>query len=682
MPRKYTKKSDYWEQIQKSQGADALSSYSNSLANAFDAQPRMVDIDEDVSHASYTRRGGGTNISRRSNASAFGEKYNKYSSIWSLPLPFSTQHNSNSDYICITDILELVYKAYFNIPIFGATINLMSEFSNSEIFLEGGSKRSREFYETWLKTINIFSIKAQYFLEYFRSGNVFIYRIDGNINPSSLKSLMGEGMESPNRNVKIPLRYIFIDPQGLATRVAPAYDQNHYEQILNSSTLSRLKNPSNEEDRLYFESLPKDAQEQIKRGNFGKKGIYVKIEPTRLISSFYKKMDYEPFSVPFGFPVLDDLNAKMELKKIDQEISRTANLGVLLVTMGRKDDDGDYPLKKNIDAVQRLLGVTDIQRTLVADYTTKAEFIIPDITKIIGKEKYAILNEDIKDGLQNIIVGDDRLSNAEVKAKLFLKRLDNARQTFLHEFLMPEMRRLGKIMGFRTIPTALFQKIDLKDEVQWGRMVTRFAELGYFDPETSMNAIKRGEMPSGDDVRDGQEKFVEERKKGYYNPIVGGIPFISGPESESDGEPKRPYITPQIKNPIGVSKAGLDREEEKQRMLEDGRTTLNSLRHIKSVHKNINKLGGKIKECLAAQFDLNANEELSTEQKSFIEECVEKIICGKAMSEWESCVTSLFHNSSWMCLTPLESIQAIQSQYNLEDLYESAIVYHAKELKE
>ena len=50
-------------------------------------------------------------------------------------------------------------------------------------------------------------------------------------------------------------------------------------------------------------------------------GVQVDLDSERLVYSFYKKQDYEPFAVPFGYPVLDDINFKLELKKISLSLS-------------------------------------------------------------------------------------------------------------------------------------------------------------------------------------------------------------------------------------------------------------------------------------------------------------------------------------------------------------------------
>ena len=59
---------------------------------------------------------------------------------------------------------------------------MMSEFANSELYLEGGNSNSREFFKKLFDRIQIWDLKDQYFREYYRSGNIFLYRIDGKFN--------------------------------------------------------------------------------------------------------------------------------------------------------------------------------------------------------------------------------------------------------------------------------------------------------------------------------------------------------------------------------------------------------------------------------------------------------------------------------------------------------------------
>ena len=76
--------------------------------------------------------------------------------------------------------------------------------------------------------------------------------------------------------------------------------------------------------------------------------------------------------------------------------------------MGAEPDKGGVN-PNNLKAMQELFKNESVGRALIADYTTKAQFVIPDLNKVLGSEKYKIVNEDIKEGLQNIIVGSEKV---------------------------------------------------------------------------------------------------------------------------------------------------------------------------------------------------------------------------------------------------------------------------------
>ena len=79
-----------------------------------------------------------------------------------------------------------------------------------------------------------------------------------------------------------------------------------------------------------------------------------------------------------GYPVLEDINFKYEMKKMDMAIARTMQHAILLVTMGEEPEKGGIN-QENLKKMQALFQNESIGRVLIADYTTKAEFVIPQI---------------------------------------------------------------------------------------------------------------------------------------------------------------------------------------------------------------------------------------------------------------------------------------------------------------
>ena len=655
--RKYTKKSEYWNKFQQKQSIEEALATNPLLQNStYSPSLEGSAYFDNTSKASYNRAGSSAPSRSRVNRIHRVVQRDKFSNIREGLLPFDYAVNG----INVRDTIELCQKAYANVAIFRNAIDIMAEFSNSEIFLDGGSRKSRDFITAWFKKIKLWKLTDQYFREYYRSGNIFFYKIDGKFNTEDfIKMTKTYGSVSVN---KIPIKYILLNPFDIVARRTTGYETTGvYAKVLSEYEIERLKNPKNDYDREVYEGLPKNIKDNFKMNGYQPDGAKIELEPERLRYSFYKKQDYEPFAVPFGYSVLEDINMKLEFKKIDQAIVRTIENVILLITMGNEPSKGGIN-HNNLAAMQELFRNESVGRVLVSDYTTKAEFVIPDMNKILGYEKYRIVNEDIKEGLQNIIVGSEKYSNTAVKAEIFLERLKESREAFLNDFLQPEIQQVCKNMGFRNYPTARFKEVDTKDSTQTQRVATRLMELGLITPEQGMDVINKGVFPESEEVGKSQEQFVEQRKMGYYNPIVGGVPMIEPDEEEEKketqnvpGVPGRPAGTNGI--PQEVSRANISAENVTK--------TIEASEKLESFCKKTARKHFKIKR-------LNKN------QNNMLEDLCKKIVIAKSQDEWEQVAESCIKdNNKILKLDILDEIAQTAADHRLTD-YSAAIVYHSK----
>ena len=513
MARKYTKKSDYWQKFNKEQ------SLSDLVQPSQPEEPYSPDLvgeafytsDASYSHVSKARTNSTpTTRATRVNAAAVRTTIDRFSSIRKGLLPYEYA----SDGVHVREGIELCQKAYANVAVFRNAIDIMSEFANTDIYLEGGTKKSREFFTEFFKRVNLINLKDQYFREYYRSGNIFIYRFDGEFKADDYARLMNQvGAINPSAN-KIPVKYAVLNPFDIVAKRASTFNIGAYEKVLSEYELSRLQNPQTEEDQQIYDSLDEDLKKVVDDGGYYTDGVKIKLDPQRLSFSFYKKQDYEPFAIPFGYPVLEDINAKLELKKMDQAITRTVENVILLITMGAEPEKGGIN-GNNINAIQNLFKNESVGRVLVSDYTTKADFVIPDLNKVLGPAKYEILNQDIKQGLQNIVLGEEKYNSTQVKAQIFIDRLQEARQSFMNDFLQKEVKRIAKSLGFKSYPTVCMKDVDMRDEVQLMRVATRLMEVGVLTPQQGMDMFHTGRFPNSEDIAPAQKDFVEKRKEGY-----------------------------------------------------------------------------------------------------------------------------------------------------------------------
>jgi hypothetical protein len=675
MSRKYTKKSEYWSKL-SSGNQDSSQPLENLLHGDQSSEPNFVGepfYTHETRASDSDRNGGQLDTTLRRNLAYVGPKIYKYGNIREGILPFEASINGYN----IRDAIELCQKAYANVAIFRNAIDIMSEFANAEIYLEGGTQKSKDFFKKWMKSVRMWNVKDQYFREYYRSGNVFFYKINAkfeiddfqkiletyaNYDGQSYTTDMGILPYPTSYDVKnrIPVQYTLINPYFLTVNRASSWNSVLYEKILSEYELERLRTPKNDHDKLIFDSLNKETQNKIKNGQWARNGLNIQLDPTNIIYSFYKKQDYEPFSIPFGFPVLDDINFKMEMKKIDQAICRTIENVILLITVGTEPSKGGIN-HKNIKAMQGLLNNQSVGRVLVADYTTKAEFVIPDMQKVLGYEKYRIVNEDIKEGLQNILIGSEKFANTTVKAQVFFERLKESRNAFLNDFLQPEIEAIFKNLGFKgKCPVAKFEEVSIKDETQFNRVVTRMMELGILPPEQGLKVIESGIYPSEEELAAAQAKFVEDRKKGYYNPMVGGVPVIPDDSIQSNAIPNKNPIPPKEKGrPMGAKASVFAKDA------------------IAKVLNQTKVLSSSVELALKKKY---SKKTLSSDQRKLAEGITEAIIVGCEGVSWKEKAEAIIKDPSFLDkLSILPEIQEMAAEHQL-DTYAAGLLYHSTKL--
>jgi len=325
--------------------------------------------------------------------------------------------------------------------------------------------------------------------------------------------------------MKMPARYIILNPADINMLGTANFSYGIYYKVLTEYEVSRLRNLQTEEDIEVFNTLPKFTQDQIRAGV---RSVYIPLDTKKVKIVFYKKQDYEPFAVPMGYPVLEDINAKIEMRRIDMAITRTMQQIVLLVTAGTEPDKGGIN-QKNLEMLKTIFTNQSVGRVLIADYTTKAEFIVPKIADLLDPKKYEIIDKDINIGLNNVFLGGEKFANQQKKVEVFVKRLQQAKQAFLQNFLIPEIKRISKSLNFKNYPTPYYDENQFKDDVSYAKIYTQMVSMGVLTPEQGIEAIQNNRLPEIDQMEPAQETYKELRAKGLY------VPLIPPPKAEGDG---------------------------------------------------------------------------------------------------------------------------------------------------
>ena len=600
---------------------------------------------------------GEVNTSVRRNRSSTISRTDKYSNIEGGVIPFiygggRGKYGSN---ISVRDTIILCQKAYYNFSIFRNTIDLMTEFSCSPIYFSGGNEQSRKFFEIWAQRVNLWKLQDMFFREFFRSGNVFLYKIHAEFTKQDMR-VISELMGAENNSTEIPIRYIILNPADIQAIGSTSFLTPKYIKVLNDFEMQILTNPETDQDKELAKRIVniKDIQNKSEMTVPNQQMVF-ELNGDKIISVFYKKQDYEPFSVPMGFPVLEDINWKQELKNMDMAISRTIQQTVLLVTMG--NDEVGMPTKEQIGTLRKIFENESVGRILVTDYTTDIKFIIPEISSILDPKKYEVVDRDIRYGLNNVLFGEEKYANTNTKIEVFLSRLKHARETFINEFLMPEVKKIGKSLGFKNLPTPRFKDADFKSDANLTRTYSRLIELGVLTPEEGITAIDTGRLPLPEESVESQKDFKKLQEDGLYQPLLN-----KGKEQEMTGRPsgtgtpqttKAPRTTPAVK--ASEPKAQINAD---------------------LVAKNLVKFDSLIDAIELSLKERYNRKRLSKEQKEIIQTVAETIATNEAPKEWLNKIED-YINKPVQVNANMDDINRIAEEYGLD--YKTAILlYHSK----
>lgn len=519
----------------------------------------------------------------------------------------------NESYLSAQEAIELCQKAYAKVPVFTTAVDTLTDLANTDIKLRGGNNQSIKFFEALFKKNHIWKLKEEFFRECFLSGNIILNRVDAILSASEvlkISQLYANKKIKAAEEIRIPSRYIVLNPAQVCV-TGLAYDQPVYHKILSKFELEQLKNSKDTGDAETYKSL-KDAINKY-AGSGNHHSTLVELDPEQLHVIFYRKQDYQPFATPMGYCVLEDINLMLELRKIDAILARSIELSILLVTVGDKESEGGVnPLALN--ALKTTFRNDKVGRVLVGDYTTKAEFITPDIADLMGPEKYENVCASIANGLMNIFFGESKFADSVNKLRALSKKIENAQNLFLNEFLNPEIKRISKILNFKSYPVAEMEPVRLEDQTNAMRVYAQLLQMGVLTPKDGLELMDSGIMPDYESIEINQEKFKAQRDKGHFQPIQGG-PFdnkelakmandtkVQMAKNKPAGQAGRPGGTKSPQTTKKVSQTGASFSQQK---IKDNTLKLYDLKDAFATaykqHLNIKRLSKANKEAIDAQ---------------------------------------------------------------------------------
>ena len=283
-------------------------------------------------------------------------------------------------------------------------------------------------------------------------------------------------------------------------------------------------------------------------------------------------------------------------------------------------------------------------------------------------KKYEIFDRDINNGLNNILVGGEKFSNQESKVKVFVSRLEQGRQAFLNNFLIPEIKRISKNLGFKNYPVPYFDEISLQDSVLKDRIYSRLLELGILTPEETITALDTGRLPDKESSLENQREYLKLRNEGLYTPLVGGSPLAKTVKVDSDNK-KQKSLPKNAGRPEGTS--GIPQENRKISPVGQGESSANY--SLDKVKDNM-ILAQKLETSVASELrKMHKVKRLNATQKDVAIKISETIIANEIPEAWQKsikkyCKKPVDHNCD-----KVELVREIAAKHQI-DFYLASIL--------
>lgn len=565
-----------------------------------------------------------------------------YFHIFNAANPFNSDKCGVGSY----ESIELAQKAFYSFPAFRNPILMQAYLSNSPIHWTAKNNKVSLFFEEWAKKCSLWNLANEFFLEWFRSGNVFIYKFEGEIKLNEVKKLAKGAKEAIAKNRKLPLKYILLNPRDVRGLGSSVFADQSYGKVLNSYEIDRLLDPDTEEDKAIYEGLSKDAKKAIK----DRQSPIITLDPKRLRIAFNAKQSYEPMAIPPYFGVLRSINFKQILRSAEEKVAASADYCILFITAGEKEKK-ESENRKLIEAMANLFSAQSVGRVLFAHYSAKADFVIPDLNKIFGSEKYTDVNKDIIDGMNDIMASDENFATGQTKTKIYLQLLSQARESFLNFFLKPEVDRICEEMGFAESPVPRFEEVSLESLNEAKKLYNRLYELGAITPKELFDAYETNMLPLYENSIENQKEFKGQKKTDIYKPLIGG-----------DKEAGRPTGTgtPKTKNKISPKGQA-------------------SLERIKEIYPKMSGLAELVQGLYKKK---NSIARLSKKNKEFTDKIWETVIASSGPENWDSTAAKLVENpmSADFEGEQYGEIQDLAEEHQI-GILEASILFHSLENK-
>ena len=227
----------------------------------------------------------------------------------------------------------------------------------------------------------------------------------------------------------------------------------------------------------------------------------------------------------------------------------------------------------------------------------------------------------------------------------------------MNEFIIPEMKKIGKNLGFKNLPVPRFKDADFKNDMNLTRIYSRLIELGVLTPEEGVTAIETGRLPLPDESIESQKDFRKLQEEGLYQPLLN-----KAQQPQAAGRPAGTGTPQTTKAPRTAPT--VQASEEKPKINAD------------LVAKNLVKFDNLVEAVETTLKEKYDRKRLTKEQKEIIQTIAETIATNEDPKNWVNKIND-YINKPVQLSANMQKINKVAEDYGID--YKTAILlYHSK----
>ncbi|MHA1833854.1 MAG: hypothetical protein ACTSV7_07675 [Candidatus Baldrarchaeia archaeon] len=475
------------------------------------------------------------------------------------------------------ELFKRATRYYYVDPLVGTVTNLLANLSYKGFENDIDDPNIKNFYDTWTFDVNFAEVLEWIYLDFFKVGHVSTYKalakyeprvsflspIPGKKNKTKKKTTGKEKAAKKNIWSKghLPVSYTVLNPLLVTIEGSLLFDK--YKVLLRPppELTALLKKPAGEltpDEKELIKALPSDLKAAAEGGG------EVALDPRLVGSITYRKQPYERYAKPRTARIFDSIEYKNALREADLSTLDGISNYILKITIG----SDEYPVttQPELEAVAQLFNTPSKSFDVVWNHTLQIDKIVsPEISSILGQEKYAQVNDDMTQGLaitRSIIDGVGRTSAPEIAmmAKGLMEEINYARRQ-VTRWIYREYQQIAEAVGFDRFPKIRWDEGVLQDVILYMSTISQLVDRRMMSYRTSLEKL-------GFDYETELQNMTEELpivEKGIFGILgspwqqaggVGGVqPVQKAPTGTPSGgrpkaqpaKPKQPVTEPNKK---------------------------------------------------------------------------------------------------------------------------------------